>query len=169
MFFVQYPALQIRTLKNFSVLHIYILYGVENLVEGSCYGLTPNRVLHSCLLTLLWWDTGNNRKGKSERTHKLRYHQFNSESKANQRIYSPLPMSRQVSSHLQEIQAPSCIIVNLEDKQNHFEHPPSSFFPPLCILSMTPHSMGYPFGHWGQLPQLHLLITYCALLAGGMV
>lgn len=75
-------------------------------------------------------------------------------------------MGRKGCSHLQESKASSCIVVALEDKWNHFEHPPSSFFfPSLCILIIMPHSMEYPFGHWDQLSQLDLLTTFCAPVA----
>ena len=69
-------------------------------------------------------------------------------SKAKQRIHSPLPMDRQVFSHLQERRAPSHVTVTGEDKHHHSKFPPP--FPQLYTLSMTPHSMECPFGQLGS-------------------
>ena len=75
-------------------------------------------------------------------------------SKANQGIHSLLPIGRQVFSHLQESKATSRVMVTWEDKRHHSECPlPSSFFPQLCMLSVTSYGMEYPFGQLGHLSQ----------------
>ena len=67
-------------------------------------------------------------------------------SKAKQGIHSPLPIGRQVFSHLQEGWAPLHVTVTWEDKRHLSEHPPFLLLPQLCMLSMTSYGMGYPFG-----------------------
>jgi len=55
-------------------------YVAEDPETGNSEGIwyvswfNPSRQLspHSCLLTLHWWDGGENQKGKSEKTHGLR-------------------------------------------------------------------------------------------------
>ena len=49
-------------------------------------------------------------------------------------------------SHLQESRAPSHITVTWKDKRQNSEHPLSSFFPQLLLLSKTWYTVGYPFG-----------------------
>ena len=51
-------------------------------------------------------------------------------SKAKQGIHSPLPMGRQVFSHLQDSRAPSHVTVIWEDKCHRSEFPPFILLPP---------------------------------------
>lgn len=69
---------------------------------------------------------------------------------AKQGINSPLSISRQVFSHLQEMRAPSHVTVTWEDKHRNSECPTSSFFPQIYKLAMMPYSMEYPFGLLGS-------------------
>ena len=63
---------------------------------------------------LVGWDK-DSFIGKAKATHT---------SKANQGIHSPLPMGRQVFSHLQESRAPAHVTVTWEDKCCHSKNPP---------------------------------------------
>lgn len=67
-------------------------------------------------------------------------------------IHSPLPLGRQVFSHLQRNSAPTCVTLTWEDKYHHSQRsPPSFLLPHLYMLSMMSYDMGYA---WGQLFQL---------------
>jgi len=78
-----------------------------------------------------------------------------------------------VFSHLQESRAPSRVTVTWEDKCHHSDRPPPSFFfSPLCMLSMTSYGMESPFGQWGSaVLAVSPPIFFCtpSLLAGGVL
>jgi len=65
-------------------------------------------------------------------------------SKAKQGIHSPLPIGRQVFSHLQKSHAPSHLTVTWGDKGHHSEHPLIPPSPSFILLSTTSYGMDYP-------------------------
>ena len=95
-----------------------------------------------------------------------------STSKAKQEIDSPLPMGRQVFSHLQESRAPSHVTVTWEETNAITPNvPPSFFFPQLYMLSMTSYGLEYPCGQLGSaVPAVSPPNFLCtpSLLAGGV-
>ena len=60
-------------------------------------------------------------------------------SKAKQGIHSPLPMGRQVLSHLQESRASSRAKVTWEENRHHGRHPPFLLLSPAFIASAECH------------------------------
>jgi len=59
-------------------------------------------------------------------------------SKAKQGIHPPLPIGRQVPSHLQESRAPSGVTVVWEDKRHHSQLPP---LPPSSLSFTDEHDV----------------------------
>ena len=91
-------------------------------------------------------------------------------SKAKQGIHSPLAISRQMFSHLQESRAPSCLMVTWEDKCHHSEHlPPSFFFPQVNIAEHD--VIQYGISLWSAVLAVSPPNFLCtpSFLAGGVV
>lgn len=109
-----------------------------------CHGLTPagNEAPPNCSLIPHNRTKGERMKIGRVKVRKLmgcdKYSLISKEiamytRKAKQRIHSPLPMVRQVFSHLQESRAPSCVMITLEDKYHNSEHLPFLLIPPPII------------------------------------
>ena len=110
---------------------------------------------------LVGWDKDSLKRGKAKAVHT---------SKAKPGIHSPLPMGRQVFSHLQESRAPSRVMGSWEDKHHNSKHP--------SLPSSSPSFIGWAWRHiawnipwvsWGQLSQLCPLPTPCAPPACSLV
>lgn len=158
----------VASLWVFFLLHIYFIFTVV-------LWLKPSRQLRPTqLLTPCQQHEGENRKGKSKKTHQLRDKtNLISEAKAvcasktMYGIHSLFPIDRQVSSHFQESRASAHIMVTWEDTCHNCKWP---FSCPWAFIAE--HDMiGYGTSPWSvevncpccvpSQPLAHLQPTHC--------
>lgn len=90
---------------------------------------------------------GENQKNESEKTHGLRYREFDKErsctctNKVKQGINSLLPLGKQVFDYPYKSRDPSHIMIIWENKYNNSNNILLSFSPQTLMLSMIPYGI----------------------------